>query len=109
MALGTKDTNTFPVLENLAAFNVDSGSWFERLVFNHRPVVIFLCVLFSGVLGYFATQIQLNASFERVIPSSHPYLQNYLKNRAELPGLGNNVRIVVENQIGRASCRERVF
>ncbi|WP_340053236.1 efflux RND transporter permease subunit [Pseudomonas sp. JAI120] len=100
MALGTKDTNTFPVLENLAAFNVDSGSWFERLVFNHRPVVIFLCVLFSGVLGYFATQIQLNASFERVIPSSHPYLQNYLKNRAELPGLGNNVRIVVENRSG---------
>ena len=100
MAFGTQDINTFPVLKDLSDFDVNSGSWFERLVFNHRPLVVLLCVVLSIVVGYFATKLQLNASFERVIPSSHPYIQNYLNNRSELPGLGSEVRIVVENKVG---------
>ena len=35
-----------------------------------------------------------------MIPRSHPYIQNYLENRAELRGLGNALRIVVENPNG---------
>lgn len=97
MAHGSKKFNAFPVLKNLSDFDTDSGSWFEKLVFNHRPLVILLCVVLTAVLGYFATHLQLNVSFERVIPSSHPYIQNYLEHREELPGLGNNIRIVVEN------------
>ncbi len=35
-----------------------------------------------------------------MIPRSHPYIQNYLENRVELRGLGNALRIVVENPQG---------
>ncbi len=35
-----------------------------------------------------------------MIPRSHPYIQNYLESRAELRGLGNALRIVVENPNG---------
>jgi predicted RND superfamily exporter protein len=49
-------------------------------------------------LGYFALNLQ--ASFERMIPSSSPYIQNYFAYREELPGLGNTVRVVVENKSG---------
>ena len=35
-----------------------------------------------------------------MIPSSSPYIRNYLDNKAELPGLGNTIRIVVENKTG---------
>jgi predicted RND superfamily exporter protein len=35
-----------------------------------------------------------------MIPRSHPYIQNYLENRDELRGLGNALRIVVENPNG---------
>ena len=47
-----------------------------------------------------ATRLTLNASFEKMIPRSHPYIQNYLENRSELRGLGNALRIVVENPSG---------
>ena len=46
------------------------------------------------------TKLTLSASFEKMIPRSHPYIQNYLDNRAELRGLGNALRIVVENPKG---------
>jgi predicted RND superfamily exporter protein len=35
-----------------------------------------------------------------MIPSSSPYIRNYLDHKAELPGLGNSIRIVVENKRG---------
>ena len=47
-----------------------------------------------------ATRLTLNASFEKMIPHSHPYIQNYLDNSSELRGLGNALRIVVENPNG---------
>ena len=46
------------------------------------------------------TRLTLSASFEKMIPRSHPYIQNYLENRADLRGLGNALRIVVENPNG---------
>jgi len=53
------------------------------------------------VLGYFAaTRLTLNASFERMMPQGHPFIRNYLENRADLRGLGNALRIVVENTDG---------
>jgi predicted RND superfamily exporter protein len=53
------------------------------------------------VLGLLAaTRLSLSASFEKMIPRSHPYIQNYLENRSELRGLGNALRIVVENPKG---------
>ena len=47
-----------------------------------------------------ATRLALNASFEKMIPQSHPYIQNYLEHQKELRGLGNALRIVVENADG---------
>ena len=35
-----------------------------------------------------------------MIPSGHPYIQNYLEHRNDLRGLGNSLRIVVENTDG---------
>lgn len=100
MKPGKHEQHIFPVIHDPKDFDTHSGSRIERLVFNHRIFVLLLCLLMTAVLGYHATRLQLNASFERVIPSSHPYIQNYLNNRAELPGLGNTVRVVVENTQG---------
>src|SRR5215471_4669358 len=78
-----------------------SGSRLERLVFNNRRAVLIVCALVTLVLGFLAaTRLTLNASFEKMIPRSHPYIQNYLENKGELRGLGNSLRIVVENPNG---------
>jgi len=83
-----------------ADFDTRSGSAIERLLFNNRLWVVLLCALATVLLGWQATRLQLNASFEKTIPASHPYVQNYLQHQGELSGLGNAVRIVVANERG---------
>ena len=89
-----------PVVADLRDFDRSSGNLGERIIFNHRVLVIVLCTLATLVLGWFALKLQVNASFERMIPPSSPYIKNYMAYRAELPGLGNTIRIVVENKTG---------
>lgn len=84
----------------LDTFDPRTGNLIERAIFNHRPLAILFCLLATLVLGYQATGIGLNASFEKTIPTSHPYVANYLENRAELSGVGNAVRIAVEVREG---------
>lgn len=89
-----------PVVSDPTHFDRKSGSRLEQLVFNNRLPVLLLCLIATVVLGFFALKLEVNASFERMIPSSSPYIQNYFAYRKELPGLGNTVRIVVENKSG---------
>lgn len=83
-----------------APFDPQSGSFLERLLFNHRLAVVLLCALVTCLLGYQAGKLRLNASFEKALPAGHPYIANYLKYQKELSGLGNAVRIAVENPAG---------
>ena len=85
---------------SLAQFDARSGSFVERLLFNHRIVVVVLCALVTALLGWQATKLQLNASFEKTIPAGHPYIANFLKYQSELSGLGNAVRIAVARPEG---------
>src|SRR5262245_1053915 len=97
--ISTND-NDMVAIRDLKDFNRNSGSRFERLIFNHRLLVIVACVLATLLLGWQATKLQLNAAFEKTIPQRHPYIKNFLDNRGELRGLGNAVRVVVENRSG---------
>ncbi len=72
----------------------------ERLLFGHRVVVIVLFALATLFFGYQATKLEPDASFEKMIPTSHPYIQNYLKNRDDLKSLGNSIRIIVQTTEG---------
>ena len=86
---------------SLDQFDPQSGSRLERLIFNRRLAVIILCALLTLVLGAVAaTRLSLHAGFEKMIPQGHPYIQNYLENKADLRGLGNSLRIVVETEKG---------
>ena len=90
-----------PAPPSIEDFDRQSGSLLERLVFNNRLAVIVVCAIVTVALGYFAaTRLVLNASFERMIPRSHPYIVNYLEHRNDLRGLGNSLRVVVENTDG---------
>ncbi|MCA0244056.1 MAG: MMPL family transporter [Proteobacteria bacterium] len=86
---------------SLDGFDTASGTLLERAVFNHRRVVLVVCALLTLLLGTLAaTRLGLAASFEKMIPRSHPYIVNYLDNKAELRGLGNALRIVVTSRDG---------
>ena len=63
--------------------------------------MVVVCAIITVVLGYFAaTKLVLNASFEKMIPQSQPYIKNYLTYQKDLRGLGNAVRVVVESADG---------
>ncbi|CAI8873019.1 MULTISPECIES: efflux RND transporter permease subunit [Pseudomonas] len=99
--MGNLKQDTLPVIRELPDFDRRSGNLLERLVFNHRPLFMLLMALATVVLGYMAmTRLELRPSFEKMIPQSQPYIQNYLENRQSLRGLGNSVRVVVENTRG---------
>jgi predicted RND superfamily exporter protein len=101
MDMHTQDLDTMPVLRALDQFDQCSGSLLERLVFNNRLAMVVLCLLATLVLGHLAaTRLTLNASFEKMLPQGQPYIQNYLQNQAALRGLGNALRVVVENPHG---------
>lgn len=89
-----------PVIADPRQFDRASGNWLERLVFNHRGMVILLCALMTLFLGWNVIKLPVNTSFEKMIPQSHPYIQNYFQHRDALRGMGNATRIVVENTKG---------
>ncbi|WP_371867794.1 efflux RND transporter permease subunit [Pseudoduganella rivuli] len=99
--MGNSGIGDMPVVRDLRDFDRRSGSLLERLVFNQRMVLAVACLVATVVLGWLAvTRLTLNASFERMLPQSHPYIQHYLQNKQELRGLGNALRVVVENPRG---------
>ena len=60
--------------------------------------VMLVCAVLTLVLGMLAaTRLTLNASFEKMIPRSHPVHPELPGQPGELRGLGNALRIVVEN------------
>ncbi|POP80948.1 RND transporter [Pseudomonas syringae] len=78
----------------------EKATFLERLIFNHRPAVIILCLLASLFLFWQATQVRPSTSFEKMIPLSHPFIQNMMEHRNDLANLGNTVRISVEAKDG---------
>jgi uncharacterized protein len=97
MAAPSTDLDQMPVVRRLEDFDRNSGNLLERLVFNNRLVMVVACAIITLVLGYIAaTRLVLNASFEKMIPQSQPYIKNYLTYQKDLRGLGNAIRVVVE-------------
>lgn len=101
MNTSAETLDRMPVVRSIDHFDIRSGNLLERLVFNHRLIMVIACIVVTVLLGWLAvTRLSFNASFEKMIPSHHPYIRNYLDNAGELRGLGNSLRVVVENQDG---------
>lgn len=99
--MGNLQHDTMPVICELKTFDQRSGSLLERLVFNNRRFFLLCMALATLLFGYMATtRLELRPSFENMIPQSHPYIKNFLENRKSLHGLGNSVRVVIENTQG---------
>lgn len=85
---------------SLEAFDEQSGGFLERLIFNHRRALIFICLVLTVFFAYQLKDIAISASYEKTLPQGHPFIQNFLENRGDLRGQGDSVRIVVEARDG---------
>ncbi|HSV71653.1 MAG TPA: MMPL family transporter [Methylibium sp.] len=100
MALQAAPVDAMPVIAKIEDFDRSSGTLLERLIFNNRLLLVVVCALLTVALGWAAARLDINASFEKMMPSSHPFIKHYRDNAASLRGLGNSVRIVVANAKG---------
>ncbi|QTH64136.1 RND family transporter [Psychrosphaera ytuae] len=71
----------------------------ENFLFRQRLLVIALFAILTAVLGYQASNIQLDASFNKNIPLKHEYMQTYVQYSEEFGG-ANTVYISVCDRDG---------
>ena len=66
----------------------------ERLVFNNRLIVVGVFLLATLFLGFKASQMKMDAGFEKNIPLNHPYMQTYVEHQKDFGG-ANNILVSV--------------
>ena len=89
-----------PVISDIDKFDRNSGSLLERLLFNNRPIILLICFIATIFMGFEATRVKLNASFDKMIPMHQSFIVNYYKHYNLLQGQGNAIHIVVEANKG---------
>jgi predicted RND superfamily exporter protein len=72
----------------------------ENFLFTKRVAILGIISILFVLLSIQAVQVKPEASFTKMIPGQHEFINNFLTYRKELAGLGNVVRVVVENTDG---------
>ncbi len=85
---------------------LNDAPFMERMLFANRPLFLGVFIIITLFLGYHMMQMRPEASFLRMIPTYHPYIQNYIAHQDDLKGLGNMVRICVETTKGDIFTKE---
>jgi len=76
-------------------FDKNSGSFFERILFNNRFVFLLICLAITVVLGIQALNVRVAADYNETIPTHQPFISNYLRHYDELQSEANAVQIAV--------------
>ena len=77
-----------------------SEQFFERIIFANRKVILFVLAIIFAFLSTQAIQVKPEASFSKMVPGNHEFINNYKDYQSELADLGNVIRVVVETQDG---------
>ncbi|QJR82612.1 RND family transporter [Alteromonas pelagimontana] len=71
----------------------------EKLVFGNRKIVIAIFAFVTVFLGYQASQLRLDAGFEKNIPLQHEYMKTYMEHRKDFGG-ANSILVSVCDKNG---------
>jgi predicted RND superfamily exporter protein len=85
---------------NTSAAIEHKSVWLERLLFGFRPLWFVVFALLTAYLAWQASMVRPEASFTKMIPTNHEFIQNYFKHQRDLAGMGNVIRIAVETTEG---------
>jgi hypothetical protein len=72
----------------------------ERLLFGYRPVLIAIFLVLTAFFAWQTAKLRPDASFEKMIPMKHPFVQAMMRHIAELGASGTTIQIAVENTRG---------
>jgi len=74
-------------------------STLENLVFRHRGAILAALALFTLAMGYFASQLRMDAGFAKQLPREHEYIETFFEYQDRLFG-SNRVIIVLRSKEG---------
>lgn len=75
-------------------------TWFESRFARLRLPALILFSVLTAFFAYHAVQLRPQASFSKMVPAGHPYIENFLRFENELRPLNNAMRIVVARKDG---------
>ncbi|RQR25144.1 RND family transporter [Burkholderia sp. Bp9143] len=98
--MAMEQSEIMDVISDPKEFDQKSGNILERLIFNNRLWVITGCIFLTVLFAMQLPKLVVSASYDSMLPRGQSYIKNFLENRRELRGLGDTVRIAVENPRG---------
>jgi predicted RND superfamily exporter protein len=78
----------------------------EKLMFENRKLILFILTIIFAFLATEATQVKPEASFSKMVPGDHEFINNYKAYQSELADLGNVIRVIVETEEGDIFTQE---
>ncbi len=72
----------------------------ERILFSHRPLLLIVFLLGTVFFAWQTAGLRPDASFEKMIPMEHPFIQAFMKHLSDLGAAGTNIQVAVENTKG---------
>lgn len=74
-------------------------SKFEGVVFKNRKLILFLLLALTLVSFWRASEVHIDAGFEKQLPSGHPFIETFFEYREQLPG-PNGIIVAIESPTG---------
>lgn len=72
----------------------------EKVMFANRKLILFILTIVFAFLATEAVQVKPEASFSKMVPGDHEFINNYKAYQSELADLGNVIRVIVETEEG---------
>lgn len=66
----------------------------ESAIFDYRRSVIAFFVIATAAMGWYATQLRIDAGFTKHLPKGHPYMETFLEYREEFGG-ANRILVAI--------------
>lgn len=81
--------------------NKNSGmiNFLQNLIFNNKKIILFLLFVITIVMGYFASQLRVDAGFKKQLPLQHEYMKTFMDYESEFGG-ANRLLIAVMTKKG---------
>ena len=78
----------------------EEEAFLERIIFSFRPLLLIVFLLATVFFAYQTAGLRPDASFEKMIPMEHPYIQSFMKHMSDLGAAGTTIQVAVEHTSG---------
>ncbi len=87
--------------DNLTSYQYgNEAKIYERLIFDNRAFLLGIFIVLTVIFCIQTAKLKPDASFEKMIPMEHPYIQAMMEHIDELGASGTTISISVENAEG---------